>query len=200
MHLVCQECANVIEGDHHVNLPCPRCGATGSYHGPEHAEAAASPESLLAATNPVAPATTKPYGGFWLRFVAALLDSLILLLPCLFLIFVFSPISRSSNEALVTAGETVLELLFLFISWLYFALQQSGPRQATIGKAAMRVKVTDLQGQRISFARATGRYFAAILSYMILFIGFFMIGWTERKQGLHDMIAGTLVRKEESWA
>jgi uncharacterized RDD family membrane protein YckC len=57
------------------------------------------------------------------------------------------------------------------------------------------MKVTDLHGNRISFARATGRHFAKILSTMILFIGFIMVGFTERKQGLHDILAGTLVRK-----
>jgi len=60
---------------------------------------------------------------------------------------------------------------------------------------ALGLVVADEMGQRISFGRATGRYFAKILSSLILLIGFFMIGWTARKQGLHDMIAGTLVYK-----
>jgi uncharacterized RDD family membrane protein YckC len=58
--------------------------------------------------------------------------------------------------------------------------------------------VTDESGQRISFGRASARYFAKIVSSMILLFGFFMIGWTERKRGLHDMIAGTLVYKASS--
>jgi len=55
------------------------------------------------------------------------------------------------------------------------------------------MKVTDLNGNRISFARATGRHFAKWLSTLILWIGFIMVGFTDRKQGLHDMLAGTLV-------
>ena len=58
---------------------------------------------------------------------------------------------------------------------------------------ALGMKVTDLAGNRISFLRATGRYFAKIISALILFIGFIMVAFTEKKQGLHDMIAGTLV-------
>ena len=61
---------------------------------------------------------------------------------------------------------------------------------------ALGLKVTDLQGKRISFARATGRHFAKLLSGMILLIGYIMAGLTERKQALHDMIAGTLVVRE----
>jgi uncharacterized RDD family membrane protein YckC len=60
---------------------------------------------------------------------------------------------------------------------------------------ALSMKVTDLQGNRISFARATGRHFAKYISAMILLIGYIMAGFTERKQALHDMIAGTLVRR-----
>ncbi|QIG54977.1 RDD family protein [Altererythrobacter sp. BO-6] len=67
--------------------------------------------------------------------------------------------------------------------------------QGTPGKRALGLIVTDLDGGRISPMRAVGRYFAKILSTIILFIGFIMIGFTERKQGLHDMIAGTLVQK-----
>jgi uncharacterized RDD family membrane protein YckC len=70
---------------------------------------------------------------------------------------------------------------------------ESSSKQATLGKMALALKVTDLQGRRISFARATGRHFAKIISGMILLIGYIMAGFTERKQALHDMIAGTLV-------
>jgi uncharacterized RDD family membrane protein YckC len=78
---------------------------------------------------------------------------------------------------------------------LYFAIMESSSIQATVGKLAVGVVVTDLNGERISFLRATGRYFAKILSAMILMIGYIMVGFTERKQGLHDMIASTLVYK-----
>ena len=89
----------------------------------------------------------------------------------------------------------VVETLFLCVFWIYEAAMESSSRQATLGKMAVGLKVTDEQGQRISFGRATGRYFSKIISSMILFIGYIMVGFTARKQGLHDMIAGTLVTR-----
>ena len=59
----------------------------------------------------------------------------------------------------------------------------------------IRCSITDLYGNRISFERATGRHFAKWLSSMVLGIGYIMVGFTERKQGLHDLVAGTLVRR-----
>jgi uncharacterized RDD family membrane protein YckC len=95
-----------------------------------------------------------------------------------------------------------LGVLFILIpvaiaaSWLYFALMESSARQATIGKLALGLYVTDLQGRRLSFGRATGRFFAKIITgFVPFFIGYIMAGFTARKQTLHDMIAGCLVLK-----
>ena len=79
--------------------------------------------------------------------------------------------------------------------WLYFALQESSERQATLGKRALNIYVTDMQGLRISFGHATGRHFAKIISGFILCIGYMMAGFTQNKQALHDIIAGTLVKR-----
>ena len=79
------------------------------------------------------------------------------------------------------------------VNWLYAALLESSSYQATLGKMALGLKVIALEGHRISFARATGRHFAKILSLLMFLIGFIMVGFTRRKQGLHDMLAGTLV-------
>jgi uncharacterized RDD family membrane protein YckC len=82
----------------------------------------------------------------------------------------------------------------IVVSWLYFAKMESSEKQATIGKKAMGIYVTDVNGQRLTFGRATGRFFAKIISSMVpLYIGFIMAGFTQKKQALHDMIAGTLV-------
>jgi uncharacterized RDD family membrane protein YckC len=90
-------------------------------------------------------------------------------------------------------GGIVSATLGLLANWIYEASMESSTKQATIGKMALGLKVTDLAGRRISFARATGRHFAKLVSGMILLIGYIMAGFTERKQALHDMIAGTLV-------
>jgi uncharacterized RDD family membrane protein YckC len=84
-------------------------------------------------------------------------------------------------------------LFTVVLFWTYFAGMESSPLRATIGKLAVGLYVTDMQGRRISFSKATGRFFGKLLSGAILCIGFMMAGWTEKKQGLHDMMADTLV-------
>jgi uncharacterized RDD family membrane protein YckC len=87
-------------------------------------------------------------------------------------------------------------IISAILQWLYFSLMESSVWQATVGKKLLGLTVTDLEGRRISFGRATGRYFAKIISSLILFIGYMMAGFTEKKQALHDMIAGTLVLRK----
>jgi uncharacterized RDD family membrane protein YckC len=118
------------------------------------------------------------YAGFWLRLAAHIIDSLILVLI----------------NAVFFA--TKLRYFVIFTGWLYYALMESSEKQATLGKMVLGLYVTDLEGNRISFGRATGRYFAKYISAFILCIGFMMAGWTKEKQTLHDMIAGTLVFKK----
>jgi len=76
---------------------------------------------------------------------------------------------------------------------LYYALMESSAKQATLGKMAISIKVTDMAGNRISFGRATGRYFGKYVSALIMYIGFLMAGFTQQKQALHDIMAGCLV-------
>jgi uncharacterized RDD family membrane protein YckC len=83
----------------------------------------------------------------------------------------------------------------ILVTWLYHAFCESSSWQGTIGKKVLGLRVTDLNGNEISFGRATGRYFGTILSGMICGIGFLMVAFSERKQGLHDMLASTLVLK-----
>ena len=91
----------------------------------------------------------------------------------------------------------VIGTLGLLGSWIYEAAMESSSKQATLGKMALGLKVTDLEGRRISFWRATGRHFAKIISGMPLLIGYIMAGFIARKQALHDMIAGTLVQRTQ---
>ncbi len=123
------------------------------------------------------------YGGFWRRVAAYIIDSIVVGIP----IGILQAVLHG------TSGRAIAEAIGLIGGWLYFSLMESSTRQATLGKMALDMKVTDLEGNRISFGRATGRYFAKILSFIIIFIGVIMVAFTERKQGLHDKIAGTLV-------
>lgn len=142
------------------------------------------------------------YGGFWIRFVAVIIDGLLIEVVALPVSFLIGGMIGAAGMA-VSMPHSGVRLVNLIIgmalggaaSWLYEAGMESSTRQATLGKMVVGVKVTDLEGNRISFARATGRHFARILSGAILFIGYIMAGFTERKQALHDMVAGTLVQK-----
>ena len=152
------------------------------------------------------------YAGFWIRFVAHFIDGLVLMAVFLLLaLIVFGPfgiylaqqksaghgddINSPSGVMLVILA--CVEILFygalVVGGWLYFAILESGKWQGTLGKRALGLRVTGVDGQHISFGRATGRYFAKIVSGMTFMIGYIMAGFTDRKQALHDMIAGTLV-------
>lgn len=124
------------------------------------------------------------YGSFWERFAAIFIDGIILAIVKFMIGFLIS------SWPFLTEN-----LVSVIIYWLYFALQESGSNQATIGKRAMGLRVTDLNGHRVSFARATGRHFGKIISFIIILIGYFMMIWDDRNQTLHDKMAGTLIVK-----
>jgi len=145
------------------------------------------------------------YAGFWLRLVAFIIDAIVLhfVFTIVTLPFIASMGIRGimrghmpmSPEELIPLIRGLFHIFLIrtVLNWLYYALLESSAWQATLGKKALGLEVTDMEGRRISFGRATGRFFAKIISSIILFIGFIMAGFTEKKQALHDMIAGTLV-------
>ena len=132
------------------------------------------------------------YGGFWIRVVAYIIDAILLSIVVGVLA---SLLGFNLMETDWERYDPTINLLSFVIGWLYFALMESSERGATLGKMALGLRVVTSDGQRLSFMNATGRYFAKIISAIILFIGFIMIGFTDKKRGLHDMIAGTLVIK-----
>jgi uncharacterized RDD family membrane protein YckC len=143
-----------------------------------------------------------PYAGFWLRFVALFLDALILygiIIGIGFLIITPMIALTAQSRGPIGPGVLVLPLLLdaaMFVAaFLYFTLLESGKRQATWGKRAVGLIVTNEQGGRITYGQAVGRFFGKWVSAMIMYIGFMMAGWTVRKQALHDLMAGTLVMR-----
>jgi uncharacterized RDD family membrane protein YckC len=154
------------------------------------------------ATAPALYPSAQSYGGFWIRVVAAIIDAIVVQVVVFPLSFIVGAIIGVAGVAVSMPGHGV-QLVGVIVgaalgvggSWLYEAWMESSSRQATLGKMVFNMKVTDLEGNRISFARATGRHFAKYLSGLILGIGYIMVGFTERKQGLHDMIVGTRVRR-----
>jgi uncharacterized RDD family membrane protein YckC len=210
--MYCSKCgANIPEG---VAF-CPACGQpTGSVATTVQPTAAASPAFTSPPPVPTwqAPvvAPTVGYAGFWLRFVALIIDGIILLFARRLLFLPFGLQTGMSMAGIFRRRQPqdfsqlvpMIGLAFrIFVitavmTWLYSSLMESSTWQATLGKKALGLTVTDLEGRRISFGRATGRYFAKYVSKITLGIGYIMAGFTAKKQALHDMIAGTLVLRK----
>lgn len=185
---------------------CSRCGTPSN---PAAVSQAAVPPPMHPAVNYAVSGSSYPpaaqavgYGGFWVRVLAALIDAVIVRVVVAPVALIFGGLGMAGmmtvplpHAGLALLGGGVTLILIVFGGWLYEALMESSSYQATVGKMVLGMKVTDLYGNRISFGRATGRHFAKILSGLFLCIGFIMVGLTERKQGLHDLLAGTLVRR-----
>lgn len=195
----CGACGRPVAG---VNLSPPLPISGGVMPAPQVM-------ALEAATQPM------PYAGFWLRVAAALIDGIILGIPLVFVWIImfagaipfFAHAREAGNPALVLAAILPRLILILFLglllSWLYWAAMESSTWQATLGKRAVGVYVTDLAGNRVTFGRASGRFFAgrgigAIPSIggLYFLVSCIMAGLTEKKQALRDMIASCLVMRK----
>jgi uncharacterized RDD family membrane protein YckC len=144
-------------------------------------------------------AETIKYAGFWFRALAGTIDFVlvnflvvIIAMPLGFTLGA-SMADSSTFEEIESAAEILGFFLGILIQWLWFTIAESSKWQASVGKKLLGLKVTDDQGRRLGFGQANGRYWSKLLSTLILFIGFLMIAFTEKKQGLHDKVAGTLV-------
>jgi len=132
------------------------------------------------------------YAGFWVRVVAAIIDSVCLLPIYLFMYFWISLGSVGSGDYLATF-KALSFIVSVITPWLYEAIFYSSPWQATPGKKVLNLRVVDSNGGRISFGRASARYFSKILSTVVLMAGYIMVAFHDKKRGLHDVIAGTFV-------
>jgi len=190
--MFCSKCgADVVDG---VTF-CPACGQPMGGVG------------TVAYGAPGAAARHVTYAGFWLRFVAFIIDAIIIAVATLPFRLVLGAMfgirmglmgqQRISSPDMIVGSLLPMMMLSLVVNmvvnWLYFAFCESSSWQATLGKKALGLEVTDLDGNRISFARASGRFFGKIISGATLLIGYIIAGFTEKKQALHDLMAGTLV-------
>ena len=192
---------------------CPHCGAEaqpGDVYC--HSCGQSLEPSTAAPAKPAVPVTGAPppakpaypaapvfeYAGFWYRFAAWLLDAIILSLigipiqaaSWFFPMFIYDPFFGLIGISILST------FISTIIGWIYYWGFESSSYQATPGKMALGIIVTDLNGSRISLGRAAARDLSKILSAITLGIGFLMIGFTEEKRGLHDYIAGTLIIKK----
>jgi uncharacterized RDD family membrane protein YckC len=144
-----------------------------------------------------------PPGGFWIRFVAYLLDAFIMSIAAVVIVGIFIAVILLVNESIddskdspvIIGSVIVMVLALLVINWLYEALMTSSPRGATLGKQALGLRIVRADGARLSFGRATARHFLKVMiTPLVPFaIGYLMAGFTARKRALHDVLADTLV-------
>lgn len=141
------------------------------------------------------------YAGFWRRWAALCLDQLMIMVPLIGLTLLFGYMGgafRNLGRDGMPEIDGLYYFLYFLISPMYFALQESGAHQATLGKRALGIKVTDADGRPLGFPHALGRWFAASLSYLPFYLGFLMAAFTSEKKALHDVVAKTLV--VDRWA
>jgi uncharacterized RDD family membrane protein YckC len=213
--MFCSRCGNALAAGTSF---CQNCGAPVALSARPVTAAPANPTlaaPFTPAAAPSAPGTVSPhwlpaptYAGFWLRFVAVILDGLILGVVTSALSFPLigltglgatirgiHPGSKPDPAfiAAILAAVPLLIVVGVLTKWLYYAYCESSEWQGTPGKKVLNLRVTDLNGQRISFGRASGRFFAKYISALTMLIGYILAGFTEKRQALHDMIAGTLV-------
>ncbi|WP_084540782.1 RDD family protein [Desulfofustis glycolicus] len=142
------------------------------------------------------------YAGFWKRYFALMVDSIIIIVMlwiCFFVLtFLVSIIKYHIDNITVKNFISIIDLIvswgiILLLPWIYFSYMESSKHQATLGKMALGIIVVDKNGNKISFGGATGRFLGKIISYAILLIGYIMVAFTQNKQGLHDILSGTYV-------
>ncbi|MBA4058441.1 MAG: RDD family protein [Marivirga sp.] len=154
------------------------------------------------------------YAGFWLRFVAVIIDGIILgavqfvaIMPILGIMGIgiadnmenFDSSDQAEALSMMSsmfALAGITQVVFLIIQTLYYSLMESSNYQASVGKMVLGLKVIDINGNKLDFTKALVRNLSKIISSFILLIGYLMAAFTEKKQALHDMIANTLVVKK----
>lgn len=189
-HRYCMTCGSLVQAH------APFCSMCGTPVPTDPAAKMGDFRVIAARFDTPTPDLAVPrYAGFWRRAAAWVVDWIAIYVVALLVTAVVSvalSIPTSTGDGANQAA-SLLKIVAAAIGWLYFTLMESSARQATVGKKLLRLKVTDENGNRISFARANGRYWGKILSGLLLCAGYIMAGLTAKKQALHDKLAGCLV-------
>lgn len=138
------------------------------------------------------------YAGFWRRLAAYIIDCIVAgIVAYSFAVVGALLIELPSGELFDGLALTIATIwilaCYLVVPWLYWTVMERSNRQATLGKRALGILVTDIEGRRVTFVRGTVRYWAKVISFLILLTGFILAGFTSRKQALHDIISNCLV-------
>ena len=206
--MFCSSCgATVQEG----TAFCGSCGKPIVGYSIGATSAGSSAGGGAVSATAMATGGTSLYAGFWLRFVAAIIDGLVLGIPFGIIVFILIisavPTLMHTQDPMTIIVAILPRIFFITLvvlaaSWLYWALMESSEWQATLGKKALGLYVTDLSGSRVTFGKASGRFFAGrgisfvpSIGGLYYLIDCIMAGCTEKKQALHDIIAGCLVKR-----
>lgn len=127
--------------------------------------------------------------GFWARVVATIIDAVVTIIAS----FVVAIMAWMVIGMIGGDPELHWQIVSIVTSWLYCSLMEASGIQATLGKIVIGAKVVDANGEKLTFGKATGRHFAKFISTLLLFVGYIMVAFDERKRGLHDIMAGTYV-------
>jgi uncharacterized RDD family membrane protein YckC len=146
------------------------------------------------------------HAGFWRRVGAAIIDyallAFVFAIPSIAAMVIAESTTQSNSDAMLVLGGLMTALVFggPVGFWIYCAAMESSARQATVGKIVFGLRVVDVDGRRITFARASLRHFSKILSMLSFCFGYYMAGLTRKKQALHDLSAKCLVvRADTKW-
>jgi len=195
----CPKCKEILPG-YEVHI-CPACGEPlpGDSKTPPRKKIAPPPIKHQPGPPP-AKVVHGRYGGFWVRLVATVIDVLVvqvLILPVFIPLRIALAVSSAEIPPDTIRDIAMLQNVVLVCLGysIYEAVMESSAPQATVGKRVFGLKVTALDGHRISLLRAIGRHLAKYISSLIFLIGYVVAGFTLRKQALHDLIAKTLVQR-----
>lgn len=224
--MYCSKCGNLVADGVAFCPACGQPALSTTASANAGIPSGASPVAALPAGNypPATPYVAAPvvygqpsvqFAGFWLRVVAYLIDGVVVGIAFMALFIPFAvmtgltaalgsmhPGEDPRDMGALLGGTFFLGLitvigLAIVGGWLYHAKMESSSWQATLGKKALNLRVTDMSGARVTFGRATGRHFAKLITGLIpLGVGFALAGLTERRQALHDMLAGCLVLRD----
>ncbi|MDD1686951.1 RDD family protein [Methanoregula sp.] len=196
---------------------CPKCGKETDASGKFCQWCGADIESVQSRPVAVPEEDEGPevgvYAGLGRRLIAFIVDIILIVLFDLvlagtlglfrgfqnlyFYAFQHVPASELTTEgttaALMSSIVAAYGLTLIVVPWVYYAGFESSRSQATPGKVLMKLVVTDLEGNKATFARTSLRFFWKYVSTLIIFIGFIMIGFTKKHQGLHDKLSGCYV-------
>lgn len=143
------------------------------------------------------------HAGLWKRLFASILDYFIIYVLAMTLAFlkIMFDMLVGMGKTLILLDSRAFEIIYasvrlaagISVPWLYYAILESSKLQGTFGKKALGIIVVDQNYERVSFGRATGRFWSRILSFLTIYVGYIMTAFTKKKQALHDIIVKTYV-------